>query len=71
MVVRMSDFLKKNDLLEKNLSLDLKLNRAYGASSPEYLQKVYSTWALDYDADLARLGYRFPSLASAVWPVTA
>ena len=47
-------------------SLDLKLDRAYGASNPESLQKVYSTWAKDYDADLARMGYRFPSLASAV-----
>ena len=62
----MTDFLKQNDLPEMHQSLDLKLNRAYGASSPESLQKVYSTWAKDYDADLARMGYRFPSLASAV-----
>ena len=62
----MSDFLKQNDVPEMHQSLDLKLKGVYGASNPEALQRVYSTWAKDYDADLARLGYRSPRLASAV-----
>jgi predicted TPR repeat methyltransferase len=45
---------------------DGPLGAVYGASGPEEIAKLYDDWAGNYDADMARTGYRHPSVALAL-----
>ncbi len=45
---------------------DGHLGAVYGASTPDEIARIYDDWADHYDADMARTGYRHPSVALAL-----
>lgn len=42
------------------------LGRVYAARSPDEIAKSYDAWAGTYDAEMARVGYRHPSIVLAL-----
>jgi predicted TPR repeat methyltransferase len=42
------------------------LDAVYGAASPEDIARTYSEWAETYDAEMASLGYRHPTICLAL-----
>ncbi len=42
------------------------LDAVYAAKDPEEIARLYDAWAGAYDADMARAGYRHPSIAVAL-----
>lgn len=45
---------------------DTPLDAVYGAKAPEEIAALYDAWAEGYDADMARAGYRHPSIGLAL-----
>jgi predicted TPR repeat methyltransferase len=43
-----------------------RLDGVYGAASPEEIAERYDAWASDYEAEMARAGYRHPAIAIAL-----
>lgn len=45
---------------------DEHLNAVYGAKNPDEIADQYDAWANAYEGDMARAGYRHPSIATAL-----
>ena len=43
------------------------LGAAYGAKSPQEIASLYDGWAQTYDAEMAKAGYRHPSICLALF----
>ena len=43
-----------------------KLDAVYAATSPEEIARTYDAWAEGYEAEMAEVGYRHPTICLAL-----